>query len=113
MVARAKSGKFAKAKRRYFVRRRVHHKAKFTLPIVALGGLAVGIADTIPHIKPGQYNMALYRWIPYDTSTGKFTTVGLKKGLYPALGGFAVHYLANFLGINRMLSRAHVPVIRI
>ncbi|GAI52966.1 unnamed protein product [marine sediment metagenome] len=46
-------------------------------------------------------------------ATPAFTTYYFRYGLYPLLAGALVHKGANWLGINRALSRAGVPVFRI
>jgi hypothetical protein len=43
------------------------------------------------------------RWYPADMAVG----------LGPLLVGFAVHYGASKLGINRMLGRARIPLVRV
>lgn len=114
IARRNTKGRFTRA-RSYSPRRKgsIRRRGKMTIPIVGLGGLAIGIASTIPHLHKNAWHMALYRWIPYNTETGKWFTGGLPKGLYPALAGYAVHLIANKLGFNRMLSRARIPLIRI
>lgn len=42
-----------------------------------------------------------------------FNTQYMTEGALPILAGFTAHWLAGRLGINRMLGRARVPLIRI
>lgn len=37
----------------------------------------------------------------------------LKNGLLPIIGGLLIHKVASAIGINRMLSRARIPLIRV
>jgi hypothetical protein len=37
----------------------------------------------------------------------------LKYGTMPLLAGFAVHWLANKIGMNRAIARAGIPFVRI
>jgi hypothetical protein len=77
------------------------------LPLIAkassdfsTGGLA-GLQNTVSCI------------IPFNPATRKFSTANLQYGLIPILLGFIVHKLASAFGVNRALSAARVPFIRI
>lgn len=47
------------------------------------------------------------------TADGKFYPQYLSRGAYPILIGMAVHFLAKRFGVNRVLARAGVPLIRV
>lgn len=113
-----------------------HHKPKMTIPLAVVAGFVPGIIDVWAH---GQD----FGWIPklggspiyaansgittlmadffgiansdYQAQfgTGPFTTQRLGRGLYPVLLGFAMHWGANKIGLNRQLSRMHIPLVRI
>lgn len=108
----------AKARRRWF-RRRVggpRKKPAFTLPLAVLAGLAPGLSALWEAKAYGfkqVANVAARDYAGYDPDTGKMTTKFLSYGLLPLLGGFLVHTLAGKLGVNRMLGRAGIPILRI
>jgi hypothetical protein len=52
-------------------------------------------------------------FIPIDMYTRKFYTGDLVYGLWPVMGGAAIHMIANKMGINRALKNAGIPLIRI
>jgi len=113
-----------------------HHKRKVTIPLAIVAGFVPGFWDVYQHGKD-------FGWIPrtggspiyaansglttfmadffgianadYQATfnTGAFTSQRLGRGLYPVLLGFAAHWGANKLGINRMLGRMNVPWVRI
>jgi hypothetical protein len=106
------------------------HKAKMTIPLAIVAGALPGILDTV---KNGSSN----GWGTNGSDSGMTTFLGdffgvqtpaaaeaytggktwstwrLKYGLYPLLIGFAGHYAAQKFGLNRMLARARVPLVRI
>lgn len=92
---------------------RRHTRAKMTISLATIAGLAMAAKNIWPLIKAKNYNLAIYRLIPYDITNKKFTTAKLNEGLYPILGGLAVSWAAKKFGINRMLSRMKIPVVRI
>lgn len=106
------------ARRRTATRNFRRAKKKFTLPLAIVAGFipagmdiynnrAEGIPQSVAHTVAGL--------IGWDTHSGKY--VGwfqAKAAGAPGLAiGFGVHYLASKLGINRMIARAGIPLIRI
>lgn len=91
--------------------------SKITLPISVIAGLAVGLGPTLDYARQGNWANArdqlIYRYTPYDPWAKKMTMEGMKYGFFPALGGFAVHWLANKAGINRAIARAGIPILRV
>ena len=109
---------------------KVMHKAKMTIPLAIVAGAVPGVIDVV---KNGSSN----GWGTDGSDSGMTTLLGdffgiqtpaaataytngktfstwrLKYGLYPLLAGFAMHWGANKLGVNRMLARNKVPLIRI
>lgn len=94
-------------------------KPKFTIPLAAVAGFAPlgmaiyddiktgnGISD-IPYTLSASltgYNMVSKKWEPRN----------LMVGLIPIGLGLAVHkFIGGTLGVNRMLARSGIPVIRI
>lgn len=94
------------------------HKKQFTIALGPVLGLMPFVFDFISKAKQyGIQDAALHapsRFIPYDFKDKKFTTANLDKGLYPLLGGIALHKIVGQkLGVNRMLAQAGIPVIRL
>jgi hypothetical protein len=49
----------------------------------------------------------------YEPRNKSFNLMYMKDGTLPIVGGLVVHKLASKLGVNRMLSQAGVPLLRI
>lgn len=88
-----------------------------TIPMGIVGGFAVPVvhaydANKIGGIKAGiaDFSKSMSGFDPY---TGAFAVQNMKMGFVPVMTGFAVHQIASAVGINRMLGRAGVPLIRI
>lgn len=135
---RKKKGLLGKGKKAYkskTVKRvtRLYHGGKmkrkgsrrsFTLPIAPIAGLLGAVVGARPGwnsvagaVQKGDWNDAgnvmVNYFTGYNPKSGKWEWESLKVGLIPIVAGFAVHFVASKLGINRMLGRARVPVIRI
>jgi hypothetical protein len=98
-------------------KRKIHHKQKMTIPLAVVAGfMPLGI-DVAHQLQAGEWEQAGYvlqhNLIGVNPWTGKWDTQGFSHGLYPILGGFGVHWIANKVGINRMLSQMRIPLIRI
>lgn len=105
-----------------------HSKPKLTIPLAVVAGFLPGIADSFFANRPfndgsgdsmvdvfvGDFTGIQTAGARAKYAHGKtWSTWRLGYGLYPLLAGFAVHKLAGMLGINRMLSRARIPFVRI
>lgn len=95
-------------------------KAKFTLPLAVVAGFVPITLKGVDLVKSGGFGNLKYltkRLIPWDSDAnggkGAFSAKYLGEGLFPILGGIAFHMIANKIGINRLLSRAGIPFIRI
>ena len=106
--------------RRIYVRPRSRHRSSgFTVPLAALAGLAVGLKEPVEQVvryqrfeEAGKH--LVYNYTGYSMWSGKFRTEGLMRGLVPlALGMFVHKAVGGRLGVNRMLARSRIPVIRI
>jgi hypothetical protein len=97
----------------------MHHKRKFTIPLAIVAGFlpmtmdiinnkdSFGIGGSILHSGAGAI-------IGYDTVSRGFNMNNWKQAGGPAIWiGFAAHLLASKFGINRMIARAGIPLIRI
>jgi len=103
-------------KYRTFKAHRRHRNGK-TLPLAVLLGFAPLVTSTLTAFKnygpEGAAKHALCVTSGYDPTTGKWEMLNMKQGALPILAGFATHWLAGKLGVNRALGRAGVPFIRI
>jgi len=102
--------------------RRVYGRArrsasKMTIPLAVVGGVAGMPAITlmINDIKAGAWEKipAHMGEIAGVTSTGVFSFPLAQKNLMPLLAGALVHKAAGIVGVNRMLGRAKIPIIRV
>lgn len=105
--------------RKRFRGSRGRRSRKFTIPIAVVAGL-------VPTVMEGKRLMDAYGTISgfpigvvsgltgYNIREANWNWTRLKAGLFPMIGGMLVHnILGNRLGINRALSAAGIPVIRL
>lgn len=118
---------------------RAHHKRKITIPLAVVAGFIPGTMDVIKNSRDNGFfplTLGYGNSGTNDSNTGMATLLGdffgiqtagtqqaynvkawsswrLQYGLYPVLAGFAVHWGANKLGINRMIGRMGIPYVRI
>lgn len=99
-------------------KKKTHHRAtKLTIPLTVVAGFAPlawhmhegwkarGFAGVAREITVGLTG--------YDADSNTWNIMNMKYSLFPILAGFASHYVANRLGVNRVLARARVPFVRI
>lgn len=97
------------------VKEKTHHKKPgMTIPLAIVAGFAVPVAGVfqLGGMTLQDKVTTVGRWMTGFDRAG-FHPDALKNGLYPVLGGFAVHWFANKIGINRAMARARIPLIRI
>tara|TARA_Y100000310_G_scaffold303899_1_gene342604 strand:+ start:600 stop:938 length:339 start_codon:yes stop_codon:yes gene_type:complete len=96
---------------------KVRHKRKFTLPLAAIVGFAPLINLTWHNFQAGGAEQAFATatriMTGYDPRNGQFHFGELRYGLAPMLMGLMIHKGAQMLGVNRMLSNANVPLLRV
>jgi hypothetical protein len=110
----------AKARRRYFNRfkKRTYHKKAFTLPVAVLAGFAVPLTHSYNAYKVGGLSKAGSTMAKvmtgYDMESNSFKFAELKAGLLPVVLGVLVHkFVGGKMGVNRSLSSAGIPLLRI
>lgn len=90
-------------------------KRKLTIPVSIVGGFAPLAINTMR--TSGGWDRKLWMLTQattgYDTDTQKFWLPNLNKGLTWIVVGGLIHTLANRLGINRALSSAGIPLVRV
>jgi hypothetical protein len=62
---------------------------------------------------PQTANSAAAIFTGYNPQGGMWDYRYLKSGLFPVIGGLMIHKLASKLGVNRAMSNAGIPFIRI
>ena len=92
-------------------------KRKMTIPLAIVGGFVPLTLNLIDGYKVKGVSGVLDR-LPgvFGVETdGTFVgwSVMQKRGVPAIAGGFLAHYLAQKLGINRMIAQAGIPLIRI
>jgi hypothetical protein len=95
-----------------------HHKPKMTIPLAIVGGFVPMGVDLVSAFKVGGIPAALGHvslcTTGYDPADGLWKPMFAVKTLYgPLLLGTIVHKVAGGLGINRMLARMGIPLVRI
>lgn len=90
---------------------------RFTLPISVVAPVAyVGYNTFLYAVNQGP-DVALdklgYWFTGYSVKNADWNWTRMKGGLFPVLAGAIVHKVANIFGLNRMIARAGVPLIRI
>ena len=92
-------------------------RAKFNIPLAVVAGF-IPLGVSLWNAKDGGGTAIMdtlsKRMTGYSPSTAKWNPADMKCGTFSILGGFLVHWLVGSkLGVNRMLARSGVPLIRI
>lgn len=103
---------------RFVSRPRRRSRSAFTVPVAPIAGALIAFQTPIEKMMQGQWGVALegiaYRTTPYNPWSKKFDIGGLRQSLPPMIGGMLIHKLVGqYLGVNRALGRAKVPLFRI
>ncbi len=97
--------------------KRSRSRGGFTLPLAVIAGFGPMTADVIHGYQTGGISSAandlLANVSGYDARSKSWSFSLLAKGLGPVVLGVLVHKLAGRLGVNRAMSRAGIPWIRI
>jgi hypothetical protein len=114
MAKRRRSTALMRRSTRY-VTRSPRRRRKFTLPLAVVGGMfptAIGVINRRDSVT-AMGNFLQLGWTGIDPATNKFSLANMRYGAIPALGGVGVHMIASKLGLNRILAKAGIPIIRI
>ena len=99
------------------VRRGARRAAKMTIPVAVVAGFTPLLARAIDGWRGngvvGVGDGVLSGLTGYSVFDHKWHSDIMLQNLGPIVAGFGVHWLAGRLGINRALSRAKVPLLRI
>ncbi len=89
----------------------------FTVPLGIVGGFAPLLYSMYTGFNRGGWQdaatEATFRLTGYHLMEKRFSQKMLVEGWSPIILGFVLHKLASRLGVNRALSQAGVPIIRI
>ena len=121
---RKTSRKTKKRSVRSLSRRKKRYSRKMTIPLAAVGGALAGVIITPPGastnpldlLMKGKWDLGLkhmlWNYTGYNPYNDTWNIMDA-RGLHVALAGILAHKVASLLGINRVLGRSRVPLIRI
>lgn len=93
------------------------HRTKFNIPLAVVAGfvpLGVSLYNARDTGIASIMSTLSKRMTGYDPGTAKWNVSDMKCGTFSILGGMFVHWLVGSkLGLNRMLARTGVPLLRI
>ena len=110
---------------RYVKAKARHHKHGFTLPIAVVAGFTPGLSRMWYHFNnPGESGAssgieavgteAGRIYLGYDPRDGSFTPYYMTFGTLPIVIGWLIHkFVGGKLGVNKMLSQAGIPILRL
>lgn len=112
-MARAKAR--GRSRRRYFPRMRMHRKARTTIPIAVVAGFIPPVLGVWNRRSSATEmgNFIMEGFTGWSPGTNSWSFANLRLGMLPVVAGFLAHMVAGKLGINRVLARANIPLIRI
>lgn len=104
-------------------RKKSRSSRKLTIPISLAAPVIVTFTKRMPSgrsmyddVMKGDLKALGYdltEMIGIEAPSGKFNMEYLMGTIWPFIGGFVLHKAANYLGINRWMSRNKIPLIRI
>ena len=108
----------ARRRTRTFIRRVGRRAKRMTVPLAIVAGFVPAALDIKLAYKVGGFEAALGHVSlcasGYDPSDGVWKPMFAFEKLYgPLLLGAVVHSAANHLGINRVLAKAGIPILRV
>lgn len=94
-----------------------NRKPGLTIPIAVVAGLGAwgykAYNDRGPDGLNGAARNAMMYLTGFDIWTGNWYGSNMKFGALPIVAGLAAHKVANMFGLNRLLARSGIPLIRI
>jgi len=95
-----------------------HYRRKTTISVATVAGfgplVASGIRGWQAETFRGAGKEMLYALTGVDIDNEPHFNPGfMVNGTIPILGGFAIHKVANMIGLNRALARMGVPLLRL
>jgi len=109
--------KSKKKVKRKVAKKKTKRRYKMTIPLAPLLGFAAPIAHSIPWFRKdivSGVNDLSASVLGYDFKATRFDYNTMKRGLLPIILGLLIHkFIGGTLGVNRMLGRAKVPLLRL
>lgn len=98
-------------------RKGIHRKKRFTVPVAVILGFMPLVGKAVSDVQAGGWSnlrATVPALIPYDPVNRRIDFSQMGLGTYPIIAGILAHkIIGGILGVNRVLSRAGVPWIRI
>lgn len=98
-------------------KKRSNGKRGLTIPVAVVAGFAVPVSKAYTRFKnegvQGGVNAMVNYFTGFQPNDGGWNANHLQYGLLPVVVGLAVHKVASALGVNRVLSGAGIPILRI
>ena len=89
-------------------------RKQFTVPLAVIGGLAPPVLGVWSRRNDlNEMSGFLRAGFTGVGNDGNFNFLNFKYGLIPVATGFLVHAVASKIGLNRALSRAGIPFLRV
>jgi len=119
-----KKSKTKKGGSRKVTKKKRSYRRKITIPMAAVGGALAGVfieprsgvGTPFGEIMNGNIDRAfrilIENYTGFQPTTGQWNIMNA-KGLHAAIIGIVAHKVASWLGVNRALGRAKIPLIRI
>lgn len=97
---------------------KVSHRAGFTIPLAVVAGFTPTVVDAANYAKyygvRGVGFILARNFLGVNIDTGKWSGGDMIHGLTPVVLGLAAHkFIGGKLGINRMLAKSGIPLVRI
>jgi hypothetical protein len=93
------------------------HRGQLTVPLAVVAGFLPLVSRASQGYRTlGTHGLMLYMTndlTGYNLDVRQWNFSELLKGWSPIIAGIAAHKVANALGVNRMLGRAKIPLVRI
>lgn len=112
--------------RRYIrPKKKSHRRHGFTVPVSVVAGFTPGLARLVTHFSNPSLHGAANGieavgieasriYLGYDPRDGSWNGALMMLGIMPlVLGGLVHKFIGGTLGVNRMIARAGIPVIRL
>lgn len=100
-------------------KKRRYHRPKLTIPLAVVAGFASPVMRIVQHTQSGgatggvQEMSRIMIGVDPFANPPTFQPFLLRYGAFPVAIGMVIHFIAGKLGVNRMLARSGVPLLRV
>lgn len=105
---------------RYVGRKKRHYsrRGRLQLPVAIIAGFIPGVTGIVNELRVGGPQAAMRQasrsFAGFDPSTSQINLTWLYGGLAPLLLGLFIHkFIGGSMGVNRMLGRMRIPLLRV